>query len=113
VTTSATPATDPALPRLVHALRAHGLLAEVRILSVCGEPDVRLVSCREDGEVVVELLAAFAVELPGDRWSAVRVRGEDRQVWQGPPHDAPPGEVVAFVEALLDETGRVPYPCLG
>ena len=113
MTTSPTLAIDPALPRLVHALRGHDLVADVRILSVCGEPDVRLVSCRRDGDVVVELLAVFAVEPPDDRWHAVQVRGDDRQVWQGPKHDASPGEIVDFVEALLDATRRVLYPRVG
>jgi len=110
---STTPDVDPALPVLVRVLRARDLDADVRLLSVCGELDVRLVTRRADVGVVVELLASLAVEPLPDRWHAVRVRGEDRQVWQGPPHDAPPEEVAAFVEALLTCNGRVPYPHVG
>lgn len=93
---------EPAVLVLGRALRDRGLRADLQAVSVCGEPDVRLVVCREGADVAVEVLAALAGERPAGRWQAVRVRGEDRQVWLGPPHDARPGEVARFVEALLD-----------
>jgi hypothetical protein len=105
---------DPAVLALACALRDRGLRAHPQVVSVCGEPDVRLVVCREREEVAVEVLAAPAGEPPAARWHAVRVRGEDRHVWQGPPHDAPLGEAVAFVEALLaPHAGALRYPHLG
>jgi hypothetical protein len=104
---------DPAVPLLVDALRARGLLADVQVVPVCGEPDVRLVVYREHGDVTVELLAALAVGPAVERWDAVQVRGNDRRVWQGPGHDAPPRAVVAFVEALLAGADLLPYPRLG
>ena len=109
--TSALRAVDPSVLVLARALRHRRLRADPQVVSVCGEPDVRLVVCRESQDVAVEVLAS---ERPADRWQAVRVRGEDRQVWLGPPHDAPPGEVVTFVEALLEpRADDVPYPSLG
>ena len=104
---------DPAVPVLVDALRARGLLADVQVVPVCGEPDVRLVVCREHGDVTVELLAALAVGPPVERWDAVQVSGDDRRVWQGPRYDAPARAVVAFVEALLAGAEQVPYLRLG
>ena len=104
---------DPAVPVLVDALRDRGLLADVQVVPVCGEPDVRLVACREDGDVTVELLASLAAGPAVDRWDAVQVRGDDRRVWQGPGHDAPAWAVGAFVEALLAGADQPPYPLLG
>jgi hypothetical protein len=75
---------------------------------------VRLVACRDGADVTVELLGSLAADRPADRWQAVRVRGEDRQVWCGPPHDAPATEVVGFVEALLVlGADHLAYPRLG
>jgi hypothetical protein len=114
VPTSACDLVDPAVLTLARALRDRGMLADVQILSVCGDPDVRLIACRDGAAVTVELLASLAPERPADRWHAVRVRGEDRQVWCGPPHDAPTTEVVRFVEALLAvRAGGLPYPRVG
>jgi hypothetical protein len=104
---------EPVVPVLVAALRERGLLADVQVVPVCGEPDVRLVACREPGEVTVELLAAVAVDPAPSPWDAVQVRGEDRRVWQGPRHDAPVPDVVSFVEALLTGAEQVPYLRLG
>jgi hypothetical protein len=105
---------DPSIQELSRVLRAHDLHADLQMLSVCGEPDIRLVACRDGDEVAVELLA-WPADCPGpDHWNAVRVQGEDRQVWRGPLHDAPPGEVVRFVEVLLaGHAPRSPYPRLG
>jgi hypothetical protein len=104
---------DPAVLPLARGLRDRGLFADVQVLSVCGDPDVRLVACRKNGDLAVELLASTAGSPTPDHWHAVQVRGEDRQVWQGPPHDAPPCEVVDFVEALLaGRAPRVPYHLL-
>jgi len=95
----------PAVAALAQHLRERGLRADVHITFVCGDPDVRLVVCRRAGaDVSVELLATPAAEPVPDRWHAVRVRGPDRQVWQGPRHDAPAAEVAALVEALLSES---------
>ena len=101
---------DPAVQALSRALREDHLLADVQIMSVCGEPDVRLVTCRQGGDIAVELLVS-PVGSPGtDRWHAVQVRGEDRQVWRGPPRDASAREVVVFMEELL--AGGAPrVPC--
>jgi len=105
---------DPAVLVLARALRERGLRADLQTVSVCGEPDVRLVVCRERADVAVEVLATPAGERPAGRWQAVRVRAEDRQVWLGPPHAAPPGETAAFVEALLTtHADDLPYPRLG
>ena len=109
-------AVEPSVPVLVAALRERGLLADVQVVPVCGEPDVRLVTCHEQGQVTVELLASLAVGPsadPWDPWDAVQVRGADRRVWQGPRHDAPVPDVVAFVEALLAGAEQVPYLRLG
>jgi hypothetical protein len=101
---------DPAVLVLFRALREHQLLADVQVLSVCGEPDVRLVACREGGDVAVELLASPAGDPAPDRWHAVQVHGEDRRVWEGPAHDAPRGEVIHFLQTLL--AGGTPrLPC--
>lgn len=105
---------DPAVPAVAGRLRQRGVHADVQVLCVCGELDVRLVACRHSGDVAVELLAA-----PDDcpcpaHWYAVRVCDAERQVWEGPPHEAPAGEVVAFVEALLaGHSAVVGYPRLG
>jgi hypothetical protein len=105
---------DPAVVALCDALRDRGLLADVQLLVLCGEPDVRLVTCRRGGAVTVELLASLADDPLPARWHAVRVRGSERQVWQGPDHDAPTVLVADFLESLL-ASGPVarPYPRLG
>jgi len=104
---------EPSVPVLVAALRERGLLADVQVVPVCGESDVRLVTCHEQGEVTVELLASLAVGPSADPRDAVQVRGEDRRVWQAPRHDAPAPDVVAFVQALLTGAEQVPYLRLG
>ena len=110
---------EPTVLVLARALRDRGLRADPQLLSVCGEPDVRLVICRPGEEVAVEevaveVLAALAGERPADRWQAVRVRGVERHVWLGPPHDDPLGDAVAFVEALLEPyADGLPYLRLG
>ena len=112
--TSSSHRVDPAVAALARALRERGLRADLQVVSVCGEPDIRLVICGEGGDVVVELLASPAGSPTPGCWHAVRVLGEDRQVWQGPPHDAPPGAVLAFVEELLaDRSPHVHYALLG
>jgi hypothetical protein len=92
---------DPAVVALARTLRERALVADVQVLSLCGEPDVRLVACQEGGDVTVELLASPPPERPADRWHAVQVRGQERQVWRGPAYDAPTTEVASFVQALL------------
>jgi hypothetical protein len=105
---------DPAVLALRHALQDRGLLADVHVLTVCGEPDVRLVACREGGAVTVELLASLAADPHPARWHAVRVRGPERLVWQGPDHDAPTTLVADFLQSLLEPGPvEVPYPRLG
>lgn len=104
---------EPSVQVLSDALREHDLLADVQVLFFCGEPDVRLVACRE-GDVAVELLAAPAGSPTPERWHAVRVRGEERQVWEGPRRGERPSEVVCFVEALLaGGAALVGYSLLG
>lgn len=104
---------EPSVQVLSDALREHNLLADVQVLFFGGEPDVRLVACR-DGDVTVELLAVPADTPTSDRWHAVRVQGDERQVWEGPRRGAPPGEVVCFVEVLLvGGPAPVDYSLLG
>jgi hypothetical protein len=105
---------DPAVLALGRALRDRGLLADVHVLVVCGELDVRLVACREGGTISVELLGSLAADPLPARWHAVQVRGAERQVWQGPQHDAPVALVADFLESLLEPGPvRLPYPRLG
>lgn len=104
---------EPSIQVLSDALREHHRVADVQVLFFGGEPDVRLVACGE-GDVAVELLAAPAGSPTPDRWHAVRVRGHDRQVWEGPGRCAPPGEVVCFVEALMaGDSALMAYSLLG
>jgi hypothetical protein len=113
VLTSAYPV-DPAVLGLCHVLHHRGLLADVHVVSVCGDLDVRLVTCREGSAVTVELLASLAADPHPARWHAVQVRGAERQVFRGPDHDAPTALVADFLESLLEPGPvEVPYPRLG
>jgi len=89
------------------------LRADVQVLTLCGDPDVRLVACQDRADVVVELLAELPEESPAEHWHAVRVDGQDRQVWRGPRRDAPTDQVVRFVAELTYDGAMVPYPRIG
>jgi hypothetical protein len=94
---------DPAVSILCRALLDRGLMAEVRVTFVCGEPDVRVLVCRNGADLHVELLASLASEPAPAHWHAVRVRGNSRTVWQGPRYGSCPMEVVGFVDTMLSE----------
>jgi hypothetical protein len=96
---------DPAVLPLCRALLDRGLMADVRVTFVCGEPDVRLLVCRGGADLYVELLASLACEPAPTHWHAVRVRGDSREVWQGPRYGSSPIEVVNFVDTML--SGRL------
>jgi hypothetical protein len=101
VLTSVLGLVDPSVFLLREELRRAGLLADVCVMFVLGEPDVRLVACRDGEDLSVELLVSVVSEPTPDHWQAVRVRADLRHVWQGPRQGCPAAEVVRFVEALL------------
>jgi len=114
VPTSTSCTVDPAALILCQTLRDRGLLADVRVLFVCGAPDARVVACRQAGDVTVEVLASLAGDRPDDHWHAVRVSGVERSVWRGPHRGAPTASVTGFVESLLaDAADRLPYSRIG
>ena len=92
---------DPAILTLCRALLDRGLMADVRVTFVCGEPDVRVLVCRNGADLHVELLASLACEPAPAHWHAVRVRGNSRAVWQGPRYGSCPIEVASFVDTML------------
>ena len=92
---------DPAVPTLCRALLDQGLMAEVCVTFICGEPDVRVLVRRTGADLHVELLAWLACEPAPAHWHAVRVRGNSRAVWQGPRYGSCPLEVVGFVDTML------------
>lgn len=95
---------NPQLGRLLDELRRLSPRCRLLVESVCGEPDVRVeVRCPAD-ELAVELLCCLPGAAATPCWHAVRVGGERRQVWQGPPSDCPASEVVRFVADLLKGT---------
>jgi hypothetical protein len=87
-----------------------GLLSDLEQLDVhagvltdylAGEPDVRVQAWRDGGDVLVELLWCGADTPAANRLDAVRVRGEQRQVWRGPRCRCFPADAVRFLSALL------------
>jgi hypothetical protein len=91
------------LHQLCDQLLALHLLVEYSAETLCGEPDVRLRICRrEEPDVSVELLVPDPGTWSSRHWDAVRIQRGYRRMWRGPDQDCSPGEVAAFVEALLD-----------
>lgn len=70
------PGTD--LAPMIARLRGRGLTCSILRIRVAGELDVRLQASRPGTTVTVELLGPVAAG-----WAAVRVDGDDRQVWRG------------------------------
>jgi hypothetical protein len=103
---------DPTVLALCQEFLARGLVADVRVAFVCGEPDVRLVVCRNGDDLTVELLGELATEPVPAHWAAVRVQADRREVFQGPRYGSARAEVVDFVAALLtSRPEQAPVPC--
>lgn len=120
----------PAPPRsprtsVLHDRRLVALLAELcrlqlhgRVLTetIAGEDDIRLQVWQEPGTITVELLWCRPEEPPPVGLKAVRVHGQQRQVWCNSSAHCTPAEMVRFVSDLLlcDQAAlRRRYPCLG
>ena len=92
------PTTD--LAPLIAGLRGRGLTCSILRIRVAGELDVRLRAGRPQTPVSVEVLGPAA---GGRGWAAVRVHGDDRQVWLG-PLPLNPALLADFVADLLECT---------
>lgn len=82
-------------------LNRRAVRARLEVGRLCGELDVRLQVARLGGPVVVEVLGPFGDAAVGSAWDAVRIDPWNRVVWRGPLRTCPPGELVRFVEVLL------------
>lgn len=69
--------------------------------SIAGEEDIRLQIWRDPAEITVELLWCGPIDPPPASLTAVRIQGEQRQVWCCPGADSTPAETVRFVSDLL------------
>ena len=68
---------------------------------LCGERDVRLHVCGPQPCLEVEVLGPHEESPVGDRWAAVRVDGDERIVWAGPPRGCASRELFQFAVDLL------------
>jgi hypothetical protein len=103
---------DPTVLSLCREILERGLVADVRVGFICGEPDVRLVVRQSGDDPTVELLSRLATDPVPAHWAAVRVRVNHREVWQGPQYGSARAEVVSFVAALLTpRPEQAPVPC--
>lgn len=94
-------------------LQLHG---RVLTESIAGEDDIRLQVWQDAGAITVELLWCGPDEPPPAGLKAVRILGEQRQVWCSPNAHCTPAEMVRFVSDLLlcDHAAlRRRYLCLG
>lgn len=98
---------DPVLLRLCQEFRNRGLVADLPAMSVCGEPDIRLLVHRRGEDVSVELLGTLVCDPVPAHWQAVRVWADQRLVWQGPRRNCPQAELMRFVQTLLSERPEV------
>lgn len=97
---------EPAILALCEELRRAGLVADVQVTFICGEPDIRLVVCGSGDDVSVELLCFPPAHLAARYWDAVRVQPDLREVWRGPRRECRPSELVSFIDALLSACRR-------
>ena len=92
------------LAELVACLRGGGLTCRVDAERSLGEPDFRLQVRRPSGEVIAQLLGPAARD---GGWQAVRVTGEDREVWE-----LVVGEGAAAVSSFLCDLVALPAAVL-
>jgi hypothetical protein len=99
---SPTPEPDVRVALLLDRLRRHGLHARLAESACWGERDLRICVRRTRLGPGVELLCSAADEPGPAQWHAVVIDRRDRTVWRGPACDGEPGDVLRFVEDLLD-----------
>jgi hypothetical protein len=97
-----TPEPDGRVAVLLDRLRRDGLNAHLAESACWGERDLRICVRRTRLGPAVELLCTAGGEPGPGQWHAVVIARGDRTVWRGPACDGEPGDVLRFVEDLLD-----------